>query len=349
MKDLEKTLKKQAESILPSAEVKARILSCLPSEEKEEKTVKPRARRAPRRYVYSMVAAVLVVCIGLGLGLGFGLSGKDGTPALVPSDTYVALSINPSFGITATADGVVTEVTALNEDAVLVLYGVDFTGKQIDETATALVELSAKLGYLEDGGKADFTVCNSDGKTAESVWNAISAKIDESETLFALNITLNPDLGGIASLERKAKEVLAGVDISGLSAEEINKLLNGFDGEKLKAYAESIDDEISSLLDMVVETAHGLAEAIEDYSSTKNYLSLLTAVANANDCVKIYLNYIGVEDTDDLIGALVTELMNYNNVQKALDFMYDLCDGDGNFDFDIELLLKAEIKAEKTN
>lgn len=347
MKDLEKALKKQAESILPNADVKAKILERATSEKKAEKSA-PAKRRAPRRYVYSAIAAVLVACIGLGFGLGFGL-GKNGMPvAPLPSDTYVALSINPSFGITATADGVVTEVAALNEDAVLVLYGEDFTGKSVDETATALVELSASLGYLQAGGKAEFTVCNDNDDCARKIENAISAKISENETLSALNAVINFDFGGKASLEQKAKEVLSGVNVGGLNADEINKLLNGFDEEKLQAYAERIDVEFSSTLDTILQTASDLLTAIEEYKTTFNILSLVAAVSDANECVKLYLGYLGIEDTTDLFGSF-KDAFETRGIQESIDFMRDLCDGDGVYAFDINLLLKAEIKANKTN
>lgn len=348
MKELEKQLKKQAESILP-VDAKTQILSRVSSESKEKKAKPTTARRAQRRYVYSAIAAVLVVCIGLGFGLGFGLKGEGGTSdAPVVSDTYIALSINPSFGITASADGTVKEVTALNEDAVLVLYGVDFDGKQIDETAETLVALSAELGYLADGGEAEFVVCNSNAEVAKSIENAINAKINENEVLSSLNVSINFDLGGLSSLEQKASELLSGVNLDGLGAEEINKLLNGFDEEKLKNYAKSIDEEFSSMLDMIVETAYELSLAIEECKASGNYFTLFSAVANAKDCVKIFLAYIGVEDTEDWITAFIDELGS-GNLQVALDFMYDLCDGNGEFDFDIELLLKAEIKADKIN
>lgn len=346
MKDLEKALKKQAESILPNADVKAKILERATSEEKAEK-VTPAKRRAPRRYVYSAIAAVLVACIGLGFGLGFGLDKNDTPVAPLPSDTYVALSINPSFGITATADGVVTEVTALNEDAVLVLYGEDFTGKSIDETAIALVELSASLGYLQAGGKAEFTVCNDNDDYARKIESAISAKINENETLSALNVAINFDFGGKTSLEQKAKEVLSGVNVGGLDADEINKLLNGFDEEKLKAYAERIDAEFLSTLDVILQTASDLLTAIEEYKTTFNVLSLVSAVSDADECVKLYLGYLGIEDTTDLFGAFL-DAFETHGIQETIDFMRDLSDGDGVYAFDIELILKAEIKANKT-
>lgn len=353
MKNIEKALKRQAENVLPSADVNAKIMSRMPSNT-EQKEETPKVRRAPRRYVYSMIAAMLVVCIGLGFGLGFGLGGKDKSAPIVPSDTYVALSINPSFGITATADGVVTEVTALNEDAVIVLYGVDLTGMTIEDAADKIVELSASLGYLKEGGKADFTVCNSDSAIISKVESAINAKINENEVLSSLNVSLNFNFGGIDALENKARELLAGVDLSGLDADAINKLINDFDEEKLRKYAEEINMQYNDVLKKVVETAQGLIDVISKYDfslalDVKYKIEFYNAVQEASECVGMFLNYIGVEDTSDAVSALLDVITSTDGLEKATNFLLDLCDGDGEFDFDIELLLKAELKAKKTN
>lgn len=64
-------------------------------------------------------------------------------------NAFITIDINPSIEILTGDDGLVSEVNALNEDAEILLYGTDFTGKSAEEVAEAIIQLGIELGYLD--------------------------------------------------------------------------------------------------------------------------------------------------------------------------------------------------------
>lgn len=327
-KDLEKTLKRQAESVLPDSNlkdgIKARLFSCTSSENASDKFASREdkvnanelkrsvrrssgstAKRTPRRVAYSAIAACLVVCLSLGLGLGLGLGlDRDGGSAPL-GDTYVAMNINPSFGITAGADNMVKTVTALNSDAALVIYGEEFSGQPVDEVCAKLALLSSELGFLTDGGNVSVTACNDDASLQASVANAINLKISQNETLSAKNININLVSGGKSALLSSAATLGISLDGEALTAEQINARLLGYDKESIDAYVSQLTAEYAAELAALRNAALELYTSIINYQDNPNPITLAPVISNGLMCLELYNNHYGVQlNLMDVVGYM---------------------------------------------
>ncbi len=93
----------------------------------------------------ALFAATVIILLAT-----FGVFKKGGTPA----DRYLfTLEINPAVAFITDEDGVVTGVNSLNEDADVVLKGVnvskDILNKPLSEAIVTYTDVAAKTGYLD--------------------------------------------------------------------------------------------------------------------------------------------------------------------------------------------------------
>ena len=97
-----------------------------------------------RRWAPLAAAAVLalVICGGV-----FGVSSWRSANAV---DSVVMLDVNPSLSMTVSAKERVLSVTALNQDAVVILGDMDLAGTDLDVAVNALIGSMLQNGYLSD-------------------------------------------------------------------------------------------------------------------------------------------------------------------------------------------------------
>lgn len=188
MNKIERRLKREAGAMLPDATLKERIRSECFGDRVFEEVAEPalvaetagttKTGRAPlsrnKRFAVA-VALALIVCFVVGMSCYFALAK---VPVAV-SDTFVSININPSFGITADANDKVTSVTALNEDAAVVLYGMNLVGLSVSDAADRIVTESAKLGYLDTTsvGSMSFLAVNENGEKETAVANKLNLSL----------------------------------------------------------------------------------------------------------------------------------------------------------------------------
>ena len=107
-------------------------------------------------------AVLLTLCMALSL---VSCSGLTTPPAEEEELSYVAIDINPSLELVVNENDVVVSVSALNEDAEIVLSGEDIEGLDIEKATEKIVALCEELGYLNDENTdVNFTV-SSDKET----------------------------------------------------------------------------------------------------------------------------------------------------------------------------------------
>ena len=181
MKKIERGLKNSAKRMFDDAAVKECIRAELCGNRVFEEVAEPVAIAGGRtvrtgtdfdakKKITLITALVLIACLAVSLTCYFMLA--RGIAPL--SDTYIALDINPSFGITAGEDDIVTEVTALNEDAAVVLYGMELAGLTVDEAVTKIVAECELLGYLEaEDGETRILAVNSNSAKESAVANGV--------------------------------------------------------------------------------------------------------------------------------------------------------------------------------
>lgn len=182
MKKIERRIKKAAERMLPDSKVKESIRNELYGDRVFAEVAEPvvvaesagnnvSSRVGMRKKATVLVACLLIACLAVGLVCYFMLA-QSPVPV---SGTYVSIKINPAFGIEADENDVVTEVTALNTDAVVVLYGMNLVGKPLTQVVDEIVAECAALGFLDttDAGSMEVIAANTNGSKEASVISSI--------------------------------------------------------------------------------------------------------------------------------------------------------------------------------
>lgn len=183
------------------------------------------------------------------LGFSFCACG-GGETATVDGYAYMAVDINPTVEFVL-LDGKVTSVNAVNDDAAVLINGVDFTNMTAEEVTQKVVELAEEMGYL----------------TQDNAGVKISVATDDEE---AENKLKEWAMKGA----KKASEIAKVNDDSRSADERTSRKLKEKDGEKFKdvdavkvrlieavmQFDESMTYELGA--EMSIEQ---LADLLEDY------------------------------------------------------------------------------------
>lgn len=99
-------------------------------------------KRKKRRWApLAAAAALTVLCCGAGFLRWMGLNTVD---------SVVTLDVNPSLAMEVSARETVLDVTALNDDALTILDGMDLRGTDLDVAVNAIIGSMLRTGYLSD-------------------------------------------------------------------------------------------------------------------------------------------------------------------------------------------------------
>jgi hypothetical protein len=90
-----------------------------------------------------------------------------GETATVDGYAYLAVDINPT-GEFVLLDGKVTSVNAVNDDAAVLINGVDFTDMTAEEVTQKVVELAEDMGYLTENNAGVKISVATDDETARN-------------------------------------------------------------------------------------------------------------------------------------------------------------------------------------
>ena len=121
------------------------------------------------------------LCAAITLGAGVCSFGGCSKAA---EHTRMTVDINPSVELMVDADNKVVSVTALNDDAAVILQGTAFVGKTSDEAVQAVVQVAAETGYIAKGevsadeNKVEITV-SGDTKWAKDLYKDAEKKVNE--------------------------------------------------------------------------------------------------------------------------------------------------------------------------
>lgn len=124
-------------------------------------------KRLQSLFLFLLVCVVMISLVGCGKG--------------EPETSRVTIDINPSVEFIVDEENKVVSVTALNDDASLLLVGEVIVGKTLEDATEVVINLAIDTGYLADGEseqKVSFTV-SGDSKYAENLKKDISKSIDK--------------------------------------------------------------------------------------------------------------------------------------------------------------------------
>lgn len=352
MKDrqLKKQLRNQAKILLPDDSLKQSVKSRLfGNAEKEVAQTRKQPKRAhmPRyNRVIAAVAACAVMCVSLGLGLGFGLGNRNAMPAV--SDTYVTISINPSFFIAADKNDIVTEVVALNEDAAITLYGEALIGLRLDEACDKILSLCVELGYLTENGEANLVAVNDNIDKQKEIANKIKAQIDTSGILSANNLTLTLN-SGKSSLVASIADLGLNASVN-LSLAEIGTIVEDFSTTEFSDFMAQLDEHYNdaiaaakkTVLNDIKPAIGAFLEAEEQFKNNRlDIFGFLIACDELYDAISKLID----ASKNDILANLQDIITNFNPVGSVSysfllelnGFLDEMLSADDNFIGDIVL------------
>mgnify|MGYP001108334045 CR=1 FL=1 len=193
-------------------------------------------------------------------------------------NTRMTVDINPSVELMVDKDNKVVSVTALNDDAAIILQGTAFVGKTSDEAVKGVVEVATETGYIVKGevevGENNVKISVSgDTKWAKDLYKDAEKKVNEYLESSGIKATVER----VDALKTEALKQLAKHN-STYTEEEIA----GMNDEQLLNVCENMHfSDIDDLYAGRVETAQLVSEEVRQaYFAAKEYeISLATSTA----------------------------------------------------------------------
>ena len=213
--------------------------------------------------------------------------GKDDAPEA----TMVTIDVNPSFEIIVDEEKKVVSITALNDDASVLLYGEVFVGKTIEEVTNTIMNLSVELGYVAEqaeekiqisvSGATDFKedlekeISKTIEKTLEDanievvVEKVESMKIDALKEVVKLNSTLSQEEIDAMSEEQLINALkVSRIETQELLNEEMREFYFSMKNYEIsfaeKEYTAKIIDELGGLYDFISSTYSSALDAYQN-------------------------------------------------------------------------------------
>lgn len=250
---------------------------------------------------------------------------------------FVTLQINPSMEIELDRDARVIEVTALNEEARILLNNLDLDNKKIDEAFEEIIKEANKLGYVSLENQFEVSVRDARNNTATLNVTEILANIQSKmeETLKNEGLTNNINVVAVTNEQYATARSL------GIAPSEYMKLIEyNVSNEAIKnvvdyATAQKLDDEFEDEFDDVVEAWVDMLKAgvSQEQALAVIRLSLTSekTLDEVEDIAKAYRSFIqsGLSEAD-----AYTKLQGIITMDPSLDSLDDDDDDDNDEDDD---------------
>ncbi len=324
MSRISRQLKKQADFVLPDEKVKEQI--------KDRLGIPARARRSISFSKFAAIGAVVLVfaltAAAIGIFGGDRTGGKNdnggdmqgGGGIFNPvSETYISISINPAFEITADTNDKVTSVTGLNSDARLVMLGKTYVGKSVLDVCKDIVKTSIHLGYVnEDNLNINIVAANSDNGKESSTISSLQAAI-----------------GGLIRAE--CVDAVLAVNDEDTARNELITALSGMFGSNPDKYQQATVKELVRLLNSYDITREGELDALEE-----EWERLLESEGYDDDIAEDIIDKWKESTLKPLAGDFEDKLDDYIEVYELFRM------GEGNSEDKAESLAEAEEQRLKT-
>ncbi len=96
-----------------------------------------------------------------------------------PEASRVTIDVNPSFELIVDEENKVVSVTALNDDASVLLYGEMIVGKDVEDATEAIINLTIEAGYIDGESEQKISITVSgDGRYQRKLEKAVVKQID---------------------------------------------------------------------------------------------------------------------------------------------------------------------------
>lgn len=105
-----------------------------------------------------IIAMIVIMAIGIGLFFGYNYFNSNKL-------SYITISINPEILLAVNSEGKVVEVTAVNEDADILVSDLDLIGLTAEEASNLIIDSAYESGYINEyatGNEITITTVNED-------------------------------------------------------------------------------------------------------------------------------------------------------------------------------------------
>jgi hypothetical protein len=202
------------------------------------------------------VAFAIVGCVSTGSTAG----------TFKASNSYIVVDINPSVEIVTDDNGLVVRVTALNEDAKVLLVDVDLTGKTLDEAVDTLMNLAKELGYigLEEENAILFSVETDDQRTAQELIDFLKSKVERFKGKHQLRIN--------CLIEQLSKDpaLIEEAETLDISVNKLALIKTAMEYDTTLTVEAGKDMSVKALLKIIID-ARKAADGIEDEEDLKTF------------------------------------------------------------------------------
>ncbi len=182
-------------------------------------------------------------------------------------DAYITINVNPAIELLTNSNGELTKVSGLNNEAKVLLAGLNFQGKTVEQATKEIITLLDKLGYL-DAVKNEFLFTTESNDKAE-LDKVLSELVGKSETELSKDLEYK-NAEEVAAEELKTEAASLGITVGKL--ELINTILtydktldkNTLKNNSLKSLNERLEDLRDEREDLLTE------ELEREYDALKN-------------------------------------------------------------------------------
>ncbi len=250
---------------------------------------------------------------------------------------FVTLQINPSMEIELDRDARVIEVTALNEEARILLSNLDLDNKKIDVAFEEIIKEANRLGYVNLENQFEVSIRDARNNTATLNVTEILANIQSKmeETLKNEGLTNNINVVAVTNDQYATAKSLGIAPSEYMKLIEYNVSIEAIKNVVDYATAQMLDDAFEDEFDDVVEAWVDMLKTgvSQEQALAVIRLSLTSekTLDEVEDIAKAYRSFIqsGLSEAD-----AYTKLQGIIAMDPSLDALDDYDDDDSDDDND---------------
>lgn len=252
-------------------------------------------------------------------------------------DSIIDIDVNPGIEITANKNDKVIEATAVNNEGVEILDGMDLKSTELKVAVNAIIGSMVQNGYVIDEYSSILvTVQNDDTAKAESLRNEIIVDIDNSLKAYNVNApVINQTLTSFDDAEQFAKDnnISLGKAVFVLGLARKDSSLKPEDLAKMS---------ISELANIVTEKNLDIRD-IADYDIGDSiWENIADSIEEVNDDVDDKVNANGTPSANSRITANEAKLIALDHAgiraENASFIKVELDNDDGTLEYEIEFI-----------
>lgn len=226
------------------------------------------------------IVAMLIVVMVVGIVFSFGAcQGKDPV-----ATSYVSMDINPSVELVLDQNDNVISYSCENEDALLMLYGENIIGLNVEKASEKIIDLAIEFGYLtEDNCGVQVNVASDTSKVEANILDKIGVVVEKAEGKLTFQVNYNREGSFVlnyelAKLKEEHPDELAYQNLTAGKLEIINSALVC---DWTLTMDEAVGMSVSELL-AIVDNAYS---QLENYSTKAFELAKAAATAVYDEAV----------------------------------------------------------------